>query len=156
LRLTGSPEEAEPYYQRYLDLSDFESSTSGKVFNYWVRGFLIGGGKKRRAGQKDIWNDLRSLAYFGLGDCARLLKKPDPAIANYQKALSFDEEDPQVHWALGLAFTTKAEVEQSPEPLLQAKRHFETVIRLNEHLEEAEKARKYIAKIDSALAQAGP
>ena len=156
LRLTGSPGEAEFYYERYLELSDFESSTSGKVFNYWVRGFLIGGGKKRRAGQKDIWNDLRSLAYFGLGDCARLLKKPDPAITNYQRALSFDEDDPQVHWALGLAFTTKAELEQSAEPLAQAKLHFENVIRLNEHLEEAEKSRKYIAKIDTALAQAAP
>src|SRR5262249_39556094 len=53
-------------YLEYLRLSDFDSKLLGKL-DYYVKGFLIGKGKKTRASQQDIWKDLRSLAYFGLG-----------------------------------------------------------------------------------------
>ncbi len=151
LRLSGDYAGAGPEYLEYLRLSQFESTAAGKVANYWIRGFLIGGGKKKRATQKDIWNDLRSLAYFGLGDCERLLSRPDGAIEYYRKALSFDKQDPKVHWGLGLAFTHKAELSGSLETLPEAREHFHAVIELNEHLAEAEQARKYIAKIDQLL-----
>lgn len=151
LRMSDKPAESKPEYEQYLELSDFESSTSGKVFNYWLRGFLIGQGKKTRATQKDIWNDLRSLAYFGLGDAERLLSHPDPAIANHQKSLGLDDQDPKVHYALALAFTHKTELTGDTAYLAEAVTHFRKVVELNEYLAEAEQSRKYIAKIDTLL-----
>ena len=100
-------------------------------------GFLAGIGKKKRAAQQDIWKDLRSLAYFGLGDCDRLQSRPDPAIENYQRALSFDPEDPLVHWGLGLAFTRKAELTGNPATLPTAREHFQTMLALNASLAQA-------------------
>jgi tetratricopeptide (TPR) repeat protein len=150
LRLSGSYQEAESEYREYLRLSDFQSKLAGKV-NYYVLGFLVGAGKKKRAAQQDIWRDLRSLAYFGLGDCERLLSRPDPAIENYLKALSYDKDDPKVHWALGLAFTKKAELTGSLESLPQARSHFRAMLQINDQVAEAEQARKYIAKIDALL-----
>ena len=153
LRLTDALEEARAEYQQYLRLSDFESSSAQKVLNYWVRGFLIGGGKKRQAGQKDIWNALRSRAYLGLGECERAEAKPDAAIAYYEKALALDKENPEIYWALGLALTRKAELTSDPDALRLARKHFLTVIELNEHLEEAMQARELIAKIDAYLSR---
>ena len=43
--------------------------------------FLVGNGRKSRASVRDIWKDLRSLAYFGMCDCDRQLKRFDEAIA---------------------------------------------------------------------------
>jgi tetratricopeptide (TPR) repeat protein len=153
LRLTGALQEARAEYQQYLQWSDFESSSARKVLNYWVRGFLIGGGRKREAGQKDIWTELRSRAYLGLGECDRAESKPDAAISYYEKALALDKENPQIYWALGLALTRKAELTSDPAALRLARRQFLAVIELNKHLEEAAQARELIAKIDAYLSR---
>jgi tetratricopeptide (TPR) repeat protein len=150
LRMSGNCERAVQEYQEYLRLSDFESKLAGKM-NYYVLGFLIGMGKKKRAAQEDIWKDLRSLAYFGLGDCQRLLKKSDPAIEFYSKSLSFDPEDPQVHFGLGLALVQKAELTQSASTLPEARRHFQTMLEINPDLPQADRARKYMTLIDQTL-----
>jgi tetratricopeptide (TPR) repeat protein/uncharacterized caspase-like protein len=153
LRLSGKPAAAKPEYLKYLELSDFQSSTGEKVVNYWIRGFLIGRGKKRRAAQKDIWNDLRSLTYFGLGDSERLLKKPDEAITYYNQALKLDPTDPLTHYALGYTLTLKFAQTDSREPLPLAREHFQKVLELNEHLAEADMARTYITEINAELAK---
>jgi tetratricopeptide (TPR) repeat protein len=150
LRLSGSYVEAEKEYREYLRLSDFQSKLAGKL-NYYVLGFLAGAGKKKRAAQQDIWKDLQSLAYFGLGDCERLLSHPDPAIENYTRALAYDKDDPKVHWALGLAYTKKAELTGNLDSLPQARQHFAAMLQINDQLAEAEQAKKYIARIDALL-----
>jgi len=153
-RLSGRCEQALPNYSRYLELSDFESSTAEKVFSYGLRGFLVGGGKKTRAGTKDIWEQLQIRAHHGLGDCERILANPDPAIAHYRKALSLDDEDALLHFGMALALTRKTEVTGDLTYLPEAVRHFQTVVRLNDALDEAEQARGYIGKIETLLAGA--
>lgn len=95
LRLSGRYAESIKEYQEYLRLSDFNSKLAGKL-NYYVLGFLIGHGKKKRAAQQDIWRDLRSLAYFGICDAHRKLKNYDEAIRYCRRSLSYDPEDPYV------------------------------------------------------------
>ncbi len=150
LRMSNSLEEARQEYLSYLKLSDFESKLGGKI-NYYVLGFLVGMGKKKRAAQEDIWKDLRSLAYFGLGDCYRLLRQPDLSIDYYRKSLALDDQDPQAHYGLGLALCLKAEISQSTDTLSEARSHFETMLKINSDLAQADKARKYMASIDSLL-----
>jgi tetratricopeptide (TPR) repeat protein len=151
LRLSGKYGEAQKEYQEYLRLSDFQSKIGGKL-NYYVLGYLAGIGKKKRAAQQDVWKDLRALAYFGLGDCDRLLSHPDPAIENYQRALTYDQEDPLIHWGLGLAFARKAELTGNPATLPTAREHFQTMLTLNANIAQADQAKKYIARIDAVLA----
>jgi tetratricopeptide (TPR) repeat protein len=114
---------------------------------------LIGRSKKRRAAQKDIWSDLRSLAYFGLSDCDRLLKQPDEAIQYYTQSLKLDDKDPLTHYALGLALTLKFAQTDGRGPLPEARAHFQKVLDLNENLAEAKQARLYISEIDAELAK---
>ncbi len=150
LRLSGAYDKAAAEYSEYLRLSDFDSKLAGKL-NYYVLGYLAGFGKKKRAAQQDIWKDLRSLAYFGICDCQRKLSNWDAAIANCQKALSYDPDDPYVHYALGLVYARKAQATGSIETLPAARQHFQAMLKINSAMAEADYARKNIASIDAAL-----
>ena len=157
LRLSGSNpldkpqmEKAKMEYLEYLRLSDFDSKLAGKM-NYYVVGFLVGKGKKKRAAQHDIWEDLRSLAYFGLCDCDRLLFNFRDAIGYCQKSLSYDNQDPFSHYALALALEHEAQVAGSLETLAAALKHFRAVVDINGDIAEATHARKNIAIIQELL-----
>ena len=147
LRLSGKYDDARKEYEEYLRLSDFDSKLAGQ-FNYYVLGFLAGLGRKKHAAQRDIWRDLRSLAYFGMCDCERKLSRFDPAIDYCQKSLTYDQADPYAHFALALAFTRKANQTGSCETLPAALKHFRTVVELNADLAEAQMARQNIASIE--------
>jgi tetratricopeptide (TPR) repeat protein/uncharacterized caspase-like protein len=153
LRLTGKYQEAVDSYQQYLKLSDFDSHLAGKM-NYYVLGYLIGFGKKKRAAQGDVWKDLRNLAYFGLCDSERLLNQFDSAIAYCEKSLTYDPSDPFAHFGLALSYTSKAQASGAVEPLIPARKHFSEMVALNPDMPESERAKKYIARIDALLAPA--
>jgi len=152
LRMSGQCKTAIPEYRRYLLLSDFDSKLAGKL-NYYVLGYLIGMGKKKRAAQHDIWMDLRNEAYFGLCDCNRLGKNFDDAIAACEKALSYDGQDPFSHYVLGLVFLEKYNIAGGAGLLAGAKPHFQAVIDFNQETDEALKARKYLQYIDAVIAK---
>ena len=112
LRRSNQFKESIPEYDAYLRLSDFDSKLAGKV-NYYVLGYIAGVGRKKRANLKDVWKELRSLAYFGLCDSERRVSKFDAAIQHCQQALTYDPGDPYVHYALALAFGKKGEQDGS-------------------------------------------
>ncbi|MGE5568095.1 MAG: tetratricopeptide repeat protein [Rhodospirillales bacterium] len=151
LRLNGNYDQSRKEYLEYLRLSDFDSKLAGKL-NYYALGFLIGQGKKKRASQTDIWKDLRSLAYFGLCDAERKLNNFDAAIGYCQKSLSYDPNDPYVHYALGLCFMRKAQAANSVAALPAACSHFRTMLGLNPDLTESDYARKNLDNIRKLIA----
>jgi len=150
LRMSAAYDKSVAEYGEYLRLSDFDSKLAGKL-NYYVLGYLAGFGKKKRAAQQDIWKDLRSLAYFGICDCQRKQSSWDAAIGNCQKALSYDPDDPYVHYALGLVYARKAQATGSVENLPAARQHFVAMLKINGDMSEADYARKNIASIDAAM-----
>ena len=143
---------AEAEYNRYLELSNFDSKLGGQL-NYYILGSLFGMGKKKRAAQTDVWRDMRSDAYFGLCEAVNRQKRYDEAIAYCQKALAFDPSDPFSHYLLGLTFSEKYNQAGGLGLLAAARGHFDQVITLNPDTDEAAKARNYIQKIDSVIAQ---
>jgi tetratricopeptide (TPR) repeat protein len=155
LRLSGKYQDATTAYLQYLRLSDFDSKLAGKM-NYYVLGYLVGFGRKKRAAQRDVWKDLRSLAYFGLCDSERLLGHFDTAIGYCNKSLSYDPQDAYSHFALALCYTSKAQASGTLEALVPARQHFATTVSLNSEMAEAERAKKYIARIDALLAANHP
>ncbi|HUS05959.1 MAG TPA: tetratricopeptide repeat protein [Bryobacteraceae bacterium] len=150
LRMSAAYLDSTREYQEYLKRSDFDSKLAGKL-NYYVVGFLIGTGKKKRANLQDIWKELRSMAYFGLCDSERKMSHFDRAIEYCQQSLVYDPSDPYVHYALGLAFARKAAESGNIEALPAARKHFRAMLDLNGEITEADYARKNIAAIDSAL-----
>jgi len=150
LRLSGKYPDAGGEYVQYLKLSDFDSKLAGQM-NYYVVGFLVGLGKKKRAAQTDTWRDLRSLAYFGLCDAERKQSHFDQAITYCEKSLNYSADDPYVHLALGLSLAKKAQQNGIVEMLPAARQHFVAMLNINSDLAEADLARKNIASIDAFL-----
>jgi len=153
LRMSAKPADSSPEYLAYLKLSDFDSKLAGKL-NYYVAGFLIGYGRKKRAAQRDIWQDLRSLAYFGLCENSKNLKKYDEAIPYCQRSLAYDPEDAFTHYLLGLNYSYQAQKTGSLELLAAARVSFQKMLTINPDLEEAGFARKNLTAIEGALAAA--
>ena len=126
LRMKGTYKASRQEYVDYLRYSNFDSGMAGNL-NYYVVGFLVGHGKRRHAAQKDIWQDLRSLAYFGLCDCAYREKKLADATLFCQKSLQY-------------------------ETLAAARKHFQRMLVLNPDMDEAKSARTMLISFDRALA----
>jgi tetratricopeptide (TPR) repeat protein len=150
LRRSNKFDASIPEYNQYLRLSDFDSKLAGKV-NYYVMGFLVGMGRKKRANLRDVWKELRSLAYFGLCDSERRVGEFDLAIQHCQQAVSYDPEDPFAHYALALAYGKKGEQDGTVETYAAARKHFRAMLDINPDLEEAKIARKNVEAIEAVL-----
>jgi tetratricopeptide (TPR) repeat protein len=139
-------------YESYLSLSNFNSELGGKL-NYYVLGSLFGVGSKKRATQQDIWRELRAQAYEGICDCDWMRKSYDDAAVQCHKALSLVPEDLFANYRLGLVFTEQYNAIGGQALLQEAKQYFDAVIAINPDTDEAQRSRKYVANIDSVLAQ---
>ena len=139
-------------YESYLSLSNFNSDLGGKL-NYYVLGSLFGVGTKKRATQQDIWRELRAQAYEGICDCDWMRKSYDDAAVQCHKALSLVPEDLFANYRLGLVFTEQYNAIGGQALLQEAKQYFDAVIAINPDTDEAQRSRKYVANIDSVLAQ---
>jgi len=152
LRLSGQYDPSVPEYASYLRLSDFDSKLAGKL-NYYVLGYLVGMGRKKRAAQEDIWKDLRSLAYYGMCDSESKLKRFDRAIADCQTALTYDPRDPYTHYSLALAFANQGKRTRDCGMLSAALPHFRLMLQLDADLQEAPLASQNIKAIENYLPQ---
>jgi len=151
LRMKGIYKEARKEYVDYLRYSNFDSGMAGNL-NYYVVGFLIGQGKRRRAAQKDIWQDLRSMAYFGLCDCAFRDKKLPDATLFCQKSLQYDPDYAYAHYLSGLVYATEAQGSGSLETLAVARKHLQRMLTLNPDMDEAKSVKTMLGSFDQALA----
>ncbi len=152
-------QEARKEYLTYLQQSEFESKAGEKAAAY-LSFFLLGHSRTRSSSQRDIWKSLRSLAYFGLGDCEFLLGQTDPALQYYKKSLAVYPQDAQVHHKMARVLCTRAEYlpegKALAETLQEARAHFQSVLEINPDIVEAAEARKYISKIDLLLKASRP
>ncbi len=152
LRQSGQFEASLPEYDSYLRLSNFDSKLAGQL-NYYVLGFLVGMGKKKRAAQQDIWKDLRSLAYYGMCDSEGKLKHFDRAIADCQKSLTYDPHDAYAHYSLALAFANLGKRTRDCGMLAAALPHFRSMLEIDPDLQEAAFARQNVQAIEKYLPQ---
>jgi tetratricopeptide (TPR) repeat protein len=152
LRRNGQCELATSQYDNYLSLSNFNSALAGKL-NYYVLGSLFGFGTKKRATQQDIWRELRAQAYEGICDCDWIRKRYDDAAMQCHKALSLVPGDLFANYRLGLVFTEQYNSIGGQALLQEARKYFDAVIAINPDTDEAQRSRKYVANIDSVLAQ---
>lgn len=142
--------DAEREYKTYLDLSNFDSGKAGKV-SYYLLGYTLGVGRKRRAAQADVWRELRGEANLGICDCEALQKKYADALRYCQKALTYMPQDLWANYRLGTIYIEQSNLNASPALLSAAKTHFQQVIAANPDTDEAVRARQYISKINVAL-----
>lgn len=144
--------DAEREYNSYLALSDFDSGKAGQI-NYYVAGYLLGMGHKRRATQGDIWKELRGLANFGLCDSEYRLKHVDSAMTYCQKALTYIPNDLDSNFLLGVLYSEKFNQGNQLGLLAAARTHFNAAIAANPNAMESTRAQLYLKNIDSVLGQ---
>jgi tetratricopeptide (TPR) repeat protein len=152
LRQLKQPADAELEYQSYLALSNFDTGKAGQL-NYYVAGYLLGMGKKKRATQSDIWKELRGQANLGLCDSEWMQKQFDPAINYCQIALTYMPSDLFANYRLGVIYAEKFNQNNQVALLAAAKLHFAAVIAANPDTNEADRSRKYMKNIDLVLSQ---
>jgi len=146
-------QEAVEQYETFLRLSDFESTMAGKVFNYWLRGLMIGGGRKTRPSHQDAWKMLRGLAFYGLGDAKLLLKRPpEEYIDPFHAALLYDDTDALTYFGLGYGFVEKFNNTGRCEDARAAQEKLRLMFKFHPPPEEAGEAKGFLAKIDKILA----
>ena len=156
LRMNEEYAEARSEYLEYLRLSDFDSSVAGKL-NYYVLGFLFGKGRKARASQHDIWEELQSEAYFGLCNAEYRLGNQEAAVPYCQRSLSYrkDDPDPYTLYLLGLVrlrqSTAVERDDEASELMAAARQRFQAMLDINPYLAEADFARQNIANISEYL-----
>jgi len=151
LRLSNREAESEVEYEEYLKRTNFDPKLSGQL-NYYVLGSLIGFGRRHKAAERDVWKELRSLAWFGLCDSEKRLKHFDRAIEFCQKSLSYDPQDPFAHYALGLSYALRADANNNRADLDPALKHLQQMLEINPDMEEAKYAKANITAIQQALA----
>jgi tetratricopeptide (TPR) repeat protein len=152
LRMNSQCDLANSQYAAYLSLSNFNSDFGGKL-NYYVLGSLLGVGTKKRAAQQDIWRELRAQAYEGICDCDWMSKRFDEAALQCHKALALVPRDLFANYRLGTVFTEQYNAIGGAALLQEARQYFRAVIAINPDTDEAQRSRKYVAQIDSVLAQ---
>jgi len=152
LRQKNQCGESESQYSNYLSLSNFDSGMAGKL-NYYLGGYLLGYGVKKRAAQTDIWKELRGQANTGLCDCEWIQKKFDSAVKYCQAALTFTPKDLFTNYRLGIIYSQQYNQSGSVALLAAARKHFESVIEENPDANEADRSRKYVRNIDTVLSQ---
>jgi tetratricopeptide (TPR) repeat protein len=152
LRRNSQCDRANNQYAAYISLSNFNSDFGGKL-NYYVLGSLLGAGTKKRAAQQDIWRELRAQAYEGICDCDWMGKRFDEAALQCHKALALVPQDLFANYRLGIVFTEQYNATGGAALLQEARQYFGAVIAINPDTDEAQRSRKYVAQIDSVLAQ---
>ena len=164
LRHLNEAVDGEAEYQQYLRLTNFNSGAAGQV-SYYVAGFVLGIGKKRRAAEQDIWREQQAQANLGICDCEWMQKRDDVAVPYCLKALTLLPSDLWANYRLGLIYVEQANAKSQAKGsgnskdakdivslLNEAKVRFSNVIAANPDTDEATRARQYLTRIDSALA----
>ena len=146
------PTEAEAEYNTYLALSNFDTGKAGQL-NYYVAGYLLGIGHKKRAAQSDIWKELRGQANVGLCNSEWMQRQLDSAIRDCNTALTYMPNDLFANYELGVIYSEKFNQVNQVSMLAAAKTHFDAAIAANPDANEADRARKYVKNIDTVLAQ---
>jgi tetratricopeptide (TPR) repeat protein len=152
LRMSEQCGAARTQYETYLSLSRFNSQLGGKL-DYYVLGSLIGLGSKKRATQGDIWRELRSQAYVGICDCEWLGGQYEQAALSCRMGLALTPHDLFANYRMGLIFAQEYNAHGDGALLVEARKYFNAVLSINPDADEAGRSRKYLANIDTVLAQ---
>jgi tetratricopeptide (TPR) repeat protein len=151
LRYERKFEDAKAAYLRFLQLTDFESRFHEKLAFYFLSTPFSGVFSKRRPTQMAVFRDQRNIAHFGLCVCEQNTGNLNLATTHCRKALEYDPKDAFSYYHLGWIATEKYNLTSGCDSLLNARDCYRKVISINAELDEAAKARQYLARIDTIL-----
>ena len=151
LRFSRKFDEAKSNYMRFLHLTDFESKFHEKVAFYFLSTPFTGVFAKKRPTQLAVFRDQRNLAHFGVCVCEQHTGNLNLAAKHCRKAIEYDPNDAFSYYHLGWIALDKYNLTGGCDSLLNARDSYRKVIDINPDLDEAGKAKQYLARIDVVL-----
>jgi tetratricopeptide (TPR) repeat protein len=151
LRALNSYDEARAAYRDYVRLTDFDATTTEKIGFYLLSNPFTSVFSKKRATQKQVYQDQRNIGFFGLCDCEHRLGNFARAENFCRKALSYDPDDIYSYFKLGRIALDVYNKTSSRDALMSARSNFAKMLALNSEVTEAEYARKYLQAIDQTI-----
>jgi tetratricopeptide (TPR) repeat protein len=135
-------------YQYYLGLTNFSSSTSGRLA-YYLIGFGLG--SRRHADRLIVYAYQRSLAFMGLCECEEKLGNFQRAKDYCQRAIKYDPNEPFARFLLGNVYRDLFNRTKSRDDLLSARDNYAKMVQINPNLELSRNAQNYVDQIDRLL-----
>lgn len=151
MRHARRPEEAKKNYLRFLQLTDFEAKFHEKLAFYFLSTPFTGVFAKKRPTQMAVFRDQRNIAHFGLCVSEQQAGNLNLAATHCRKALEYDPNDAYSYFHLGWIATDKYNLTSGCDSLVNARDCYRKVISINPELDEAAKAKQYLARIDTIL-----
>ncbi len=137
--------EAREGYQRFLALTNFESSFAERL------GFIFGVARRRHADREDAWRKQRTAGYLGLCITENKTYNPLRAREYCTRAVGYGEDDPIAHFLLGNINRDLFNLYRSCDYLTAAARSYDRMLSINEYLAESGNARNYLEQITGIL-----
>jgi tetratricopeptide (TPR) repeat protein len=135
-------------YQNYLGLTNFSSSTSGRLA-YYLIGFGLG--SRRHADRQIVYAYQRSLAFMGLCECEDKLGSFQRAKDYCQRAIKYDPNEPFARFLLGNVYRDLFNRTKSRDDLLSARDNYTKMVQINPDLELSRNAQNYVDQINRLL-----
>jgi tetratricopeptide (TPR) repeat protein len=140
--------EAVENYENYLGLTNFSSSTSGKLA-YYLLG--LGLGSRGHADRQVVYDYQRNVAFMGLCECEDKLGTFQRAIDYCQRAIKYDPNEPYARFLLGNVYRDHFNVTKSKDDLILARNNYAKMVEINPDLEWSRNAKNYLEQIDRLL-----
>ena len=151
LRYARRFDEAKANYLRFLQLTDFEAKFHEKVAFYFLSTPFTGIFAKKRPTQLAVFRDQRNLAHFGLCVSEQMTGNLNLAAKHCRQALQYDPSDAFSYYHLGWIALDKYNLTGGCDSLFNARDCYRKVISINPELDESEKAKQYLTRIDTVL-----
>ena len=139
--------EAREGYQRFLALTNFESTFAEKL------GFVFGVSRRRHADREEAWRKQRTAGYLGLCITENKTYNPQRAREYCKRAVDYSEDDPIAHFLLGNINRDLFNLYPTCEYLTAAARSYDRMLSISEHLAESGNARNYLEQITGIVRQ---
>lgn len=135
-------------YRRYVNLTNFESSTLSLIAFHFVG---HGIGSRKHASREDSYQSLRTAAFSGLCITEDRIGHRLRAREYCERALKYDTSNPITYFLLGNINRNLYNDYASCEYILAASHYYDKMVSLNPDLQESRNARNYLEQISGIL-----
>jgi tetratricopeptide (TPR) repeat protein len=137
--------EARDHYHEFINQTNFESSLASRLAYHFV-GYGIG--SRTHADRQASYTAQRLGAFLGLCITEQRVGLLKRAREYCGRALEYDENSPVAHYVLANVYRDMFNESPSCDDIADARRHYQTVIKLNPDLDEAKRSRTVLASLE--------
>ena len=137
--------EARDHYHEFINQTNFESSLASRLAYHFVGS---GVGSRKHADREASYKAQRLGGFLGLCITEQRVGLLKRAREYCEQALDYDENSPVAHYVLANVYRDMFNENRSCSDIVVARRHYQTVIKLNPDLDEAKRSRTVLTSLE--------